>query len=134
MDAILEMMTRGFDQLLGRFRGPLNFRLFVMPTVATVLALRAVWKDLRDGRPAFLGIWIKDPAERNRTFRGALKDVGKIFAFAIVLDVTYQLIVFHLVYPGQVLIVAVVCAVVPYVLVRGPVHLIASSIKKRREA
>ena len=121
MDNFLEMAARGFGQLIDRLRGPLNFRLLVMPIVVTVLALRADWKDAREGRPAFLGAFIKDPVERSRLFRSALKDIGKVFIVAVVLDTVYQVMVFRFVYPVQVLFVAVVCAVVPYVLVRGPI-------------
>ena len=124
MDAMLYVLQLGLEQLLGRLSGPLNFRLVVMPTVVTVLALRAVWKDLREGRPAFLGIWIQDPVERKRVFRGALKDIGKIFIVAVVLDTAYQVMVFRWVYLGMVLVVAFVCAIVPYVLIRGPVFLL----------
>ncbi len=101
MDTSPNMLTRGFEQLLGRLSGPLNFRLVIMPTVVTVLALRGVWKDFREGRPAFLGVWIKDPVERSRVFRSALKDIGKIFVMATVLDITYQVWVFRWVYPGR---------------------------------
>ena len=121
MDAILDFLRYLVDQLIGRFSGPLNFRLVVMPTVVTLLALRADWKDARERRPAFLGAFLTDPVERRRLFRSAMKDVGRVFLMAIVLDSAYQLMVFRWVYPGQVLIVAVVCAVVPYVLVRGPI-------------
>ena len=131
MDTFLNMLTRGFGQLIDRLRGPLNFRLVIMPTVVTVLALRAAWKDFREGRPAFLGVLIKDPVERSRLFRSALKDIGKIFIVAIVLDTVYQLMVFRFVYPVQVLIVAVVCAVVPYALVRGPITLVARLLYRK---
>ena len=80
MGTMPDLLRLGVDQFLGRFSGPLNFRLMVMPTVVTIIALRAVWKDLRDGRPAFLGIWIQDPVERKRIFHGWLKDVGRIFS------------------------------------------------------
>jgi hypothetical protein len=120
MDTILELLKNGVDQLVGRLSGPLNFRLVVMPTVVTLLALRADWMDAREGRPAVLGAFITDPVERRRLFRSAVKDIGRVFVVAIVLDTAYQLMVFRWLYPGQVLIVAVVCAVVPYVLVRGP--------------
>ena len=119
------------EQLLGRLSGPLNFRLVVMPTVVTLLALRADRRDAREGRPAFLGAFIKDPAERRRLFRSALKDIGRVFIVAIVLDTAYQLIVFHWVYPGQLLTVAIVCAVVPYVLVRGPITRIARLLHRK---
>ena len=121
MDTILDMLFQRGGHLLSRFSGPLNFRLVVMPTVVTLLALRADWKDARAGRPAFLGAFITDPVERRRLFRMALKDIGRVFMVAIVLDTAYQLMVFRWVYAGEVLVVAVVCAIVPYVLVRGPI-------------
>ena len=121
MDTILDMLFSRGEHLLGRLHGPLNFRLVVMPTVVTLLALRADWKDAREGRPAFLGAFITDPVERRRLFRMALKDIGRVFLVAIVLDTAYQLMVVRWVYPGEVLFVAVLCALVPYVLVRGPI-------------
>ena len=131
MDTILSMLTLGLDQLVGRLSGPLNFRLVVMPTVVTVLALRAAWKDHREGRPAFLGLLIKDPGERNRLFQQGLKNIGRIFIVAIVLDIAYQLMVFRWVYPGMVLVVAVLCAIVPYVLVRGPLYLLVHFLLRK---
>ena len=44
---------------------------------------------------------------------------------AIVIDVVYQFIVFRWFYPGEALVVAFVLAIVPYLLVRGPVNRIA---------
>jgi hypothetical protein len=121
MDEVLAFLKYFAEQLLGRLSGPLNFRLVVMPTVVTLLALRADWRDAREGRPAFLGAFITDPVERRRLFRIGLRDVGRVFLMALVLDTAYQLMVFRWVYPGQLLTVAIVCAVVPYVLVRGPI-------------
>jgi hypothetical protein len=131
MDTIWDLLFSRSEHLLGRFSGPLNFRLVVMPTVVTLLALRADWKDAREGRPAFLGAFITDPVERRRLFRSALKDVGRVFVVAIVLDTAYQLMVFRWVYPGEVLVVAVVCAIVPYVLVRGPITRIARRLYRK---
>jgi len=121
MDTILDLLNRGIAHLVGRFDGPLHFRLFVMPTVVTILAILADRRDAREGRPARLGAFFTDPAERRRLLRSALEDVGRVFIVAIVLDTAYQLWVFRWVYPGEVLVVAVACAIVPYVLVRGPI-------------
>src|SRR5271157_302834 len=121
MDTILQMLSRGVDELLGRFRGPLNFRLLVMPCVVTILAIRADLRDAREGRPAILGAFLTNPAERRRLFRYAMKDIGRIFMVAVVLDTTYQLWVLRSFHIGQLLIVTVSCAIVPYVLVRGPI-------------
>jgi len=53
------------------------------------------------------------------------QDVGKVFILAVVLDVIYQWIVQRFVYPGEVIIVAFVLAIVPYLLLRGLVNRIA---------
>jgi hypothetical protein len=121
MDTILDILFNRAEHLFARAGGPLNFRLLVMPTVVTILAILADRRDAREGRPAVLGAFFTDPVERRRLFRSAIKDVGRVFIVAIVLDTAYQLWVFRWVYPGEVLIVAVVCAIVPYVLVRGPI-------------
>jgi hypothetical protein len=121
MDVVLDMLSRGFEQLLGRARGPLHFRLVIMPTVVTILAIRAGLQDAREGQPAFPWAVITNPAERQRRLLSARKDITRIFIVALVLDTVYQLTVFRTFYLIQTLIVAVVCAIVPYVLVRGPV-------------
>jgi hypothetical protein len=56
--------------------------------------------------------------------------VGKIFAVAVVLDVICQLIVLRWVYPDEALLVATTLAILPYLMVRGPVNRIASARTK----
>ena len=131
MNAILEVLSRGIEQLIARADGPLNFRLVVMPTVVTILAIRAHLRDVREGHPIFLGAFLRSPTERRRLFRSGLKDFGRIFIIACVLDTTYQLLVLRTFYPGQMLIVAVLCALVPYFLVRGPVMRLAHLLARR---
>ena len=134
METIWQVLSRGVEQLLGRFSGPLNFRLFVMPTVVTILAIRADLRDAREGRPAPLGAFITNPTERRRLFRLAVKDIGRIFIVAIVLDTTYQAWVLRSFHVGQLFIVAVVCAVVPYVLVRGPITRLVRRLFQKKSA
>jgi hypothetical protein len=114
------MLSRGVEQLLGRAGGPLHLRLVIMPTVVTILAIRAGLKDAREGQPAFLWGIIAHPAERRRRLLAGWKDITRIFIVAIVMDTVYQLVVLQAFYVVQTLIVAVACAMVPYVLFRGP--------------
>jgi hypothetical protein len=118
MDTILDMLSHRGEHLIGRFGGPLNFRLIIMPLVVTVLAIRAHMKDVREGRPTELGAFFKNPAKRQRILRTGLRDVGRIFIVACVLDAAYQIWVLRSFYLGELLVVAMVCAVVPYFLVR----------------
>lgn len=131
MDAILEVLSRGIEQLLGRASGPLHFRLVIMPIVVTVLAIRAHLRDVREGQPVYLGAFIRSPTERRRLLRSGLKDFGKVFIVACVLDTTYQILVLRAFHPVQMLIVAVACAIVPYFLIRGPVTRLVYSLHRR---
>ena len=105
-----------------------------MPTVVTVLGIRAGLKDAREGRPPFLWTIVTDRGARRRLFRSEWKDVGRVFVIALVLDATYQLVFLRWFYPVQLLIVAVACAIVPYALVRGPVTRLARALSSRRSA
>jgi len=118
MDAFLEILGRGFEQLLGRGSGPFHFRLLITPTVAIILAVRAGLKDARAGHSTFL--WA-NRAEQRDLVRSGWKDVGRVFILAIVLDTVYQLIIFRAFYVVQALIVAVVLAIVPFALFRNVV-------------
>ena len=132
MDAILEALYRGVEQLLGRASGPLHLRLVIMPTVVTILAIRAGLRDARERQPVFVRKILTNPAERRRLLRSGLKDVGRIFIVALVLDTTYQLMVLRAFYVVQALIVAVACAIVPYVLIRGPVSRLTRGLHKNQ--
>jgi hypothetical protein len=132
METILEMLTNRVEHLLGRAGGPLHFRLFVMPLVVTFMAIRAGMKDAREGHPPFARTMLGKPSERRRLVRSALKDIGRIFIVAVVLDTTYQLVVLRAFYPGELLFVAVACAIMPYLVLRGPVSLLMRWVYKKR--
>ena len=132
MDAILEILNRGVEQLLGRASGPLHVRLVIMPTVVTILAIRAGLKDAREGQPAFLWGLIAYAAERRRRLLTGWKNITRIFIVAIVLDTAYQLIVLRAFYVVQTLILAMACAIVPYVLFRGPTTCLARGLSRKQ--
>lgn len=121
METIEQMVWRGVEQLLGRAGGPLHLRLVMMPTMVTLLAIRAGLRDAREGRPAFLWTVLAHPAGRRQALRSAVRDIYRVFIMAVILDTIYQLAVLRAFYVVQLLIVAIGCAAVPYVLVRGPV-------------
>jgi hypothetical protein len=126
MEAILDMLSRRGEHLIGRVSGPLNFRLVVMPLVVTILAIRAGLRDAREGHRPFFWNLLMNPAN---AFRSSVGDIGRIFIVALVLDSTYQLVVLRWIYPGELLVVAVACAIVPYVLIRGPVTRLARILR-----
>lgn len=126
-----------WEQLLARVSGMLSFRIILQPTVAVILAIRAGVKDARESRPAYLWAIVFDPSQRHQLIRAGWKDASRVFIFACVLDAIYQLIVLRWFHPLQMLIVAGTLALVPYMLIRGPVNRLARQLhglhEKRRE-
>lgn len=134
MDTLYEMITQGVQHLYDRADGPLHFRLVIMPTVVSLLAIRAGLRDARQGRSTFMWTVLTNPAKRPQFFRSAVKDIGRIFIVAVVLDTVYQLLVLRMFYVGEMLVVAVTCAIVPYIVIRGPVTLLTYRFYKNQTA
>jgi len=128
-----DILRRFWDNLIGRASGPINFRLVIQPTVASVLAIRAGIKDAREGRPAFLWAAITNSAFRPELLRHGWRDVGKVFLIAAILDSIYQLMVHRGVFLLELVVVATVLAIVPYILIRGPVSRMATALCQRRD-
>ena len=57
--------------------------------------------------------------------------IGKVFILALVLDAIYQFVVQRFIYPGELVIVAVLLALLPYLILRGLVTRFASRVLKR---
>jgi hypothetical protein len=123
-----DIFARIWENLNARLTGPMNFRFIIQPTVAMILAIRAGLRDAHQNRPAFLWAVLWNPAHRAKLLREGWKDVGKVFLLAAILDGIYQLIVHRGVYILELLITALVLAVIPYVLFRGPISRIAKMV------
>jgi len=112
----------------------MNLRLIIQPAVATILAIRARLRDAHQDRAPFFWAVLWNPAHRRELLRQGSKDLGKVFVLATILDVVYQLIVHHGVYSLELLITAMTLAIVPNVLVRGPISRIAKIVFEARSA
>jgi hypothetical protein len=120
-----DVFARMWMNLGDRVDGPMTFRLILQPMMAALLALRAGLKDAREGQPAYLWTVFTDPVNRADLLREGWKSIARVFLLAVIMDVIYQWIVLSWIYPGEALLVAILLAVVPYVLIRGPVNRIA---------
>jgi hypothetical protein len=120
-----DILARVFENLGDRVSGPLRFRLVLQPLMAAIFAIRSGLADAGAGKPPYFWSLMTDPSHRIDMVKDGWKSVGKVFVLAIVLDVVYQLIVLRFVYPGEVVIVAFLLAIVPYLLLRGLVTRLA---------
>ncbi|MFC0401103.1 hypothetical protein [Paraburkholderia rhizosphaerae] len=128
----IHFWTRVFEVMTDRVDGPFRFRLVLQPTIATVIAIRSGLKDARLGRPPYFWALMTDPVHRAEMAKDGWRSVGKVFILAMVLDIVFQLIVVHTVYPAGVVFVAFVLAIIPYLILRGTVTRIANRFMKLR--
>ncbi len=117
-----ELWQRFVDNFVGRLDGPLHFRFVVQPLMAVVFAVLDGWKDAKGRKPAYFWAMMVAPDHRRELLKDGWKHFGKIFILAIILDVIYQIKVHHAFYPVETLLTALVLAILPFVLVRGPVN------------
>jgi hypothetical protein len=128
----MDQLSRAWEQLSGRIDGLFWFRCLLQPIMAGILAARAGMADAREQRVPYLWSVLSNPRDRPRLVREGFTDVSRVFICAIVIDVAYQLIVLRWIYPLQALLVAVVLALVPYALIRGPVTRLTSRRSRKR--
>jgi hypothetical protein len=127
----MDHLTTSFTQhLIARVTGPMKFRLVLQPAMALFLAIRDGLKDAREGRAAYFWALFSDRDGRWAMLKDGWKAVGKVFILAMVLDAIYQIIERRWVYPGQAVLVAIILAIIPYLLLRGPVNRIAKRPRK----
>ncbi len=127
----MDLWQRFFGNLISRLDGPLHFRFIMQPLMAIAFAVIDGIKDAKMGRPAYFWAMVKNPEERRALLRIGWKRIGKIFILAVVLDVIYQIKVYRWFYPGETLTVAILLAIVPYLLVRGPIDRLAKLLKNK---
>jgi hypothetical protein len=97
-----------------------------------LFAVRDGLKDAREGRPTYFWALLTSKPHRGALLRSGWGSVNKICIFAFVLDTAYQLFVLKGLRPIQGVVVAVLLALVPYVLLRGPVNRLARALPHRR--
>src|SRR5262245_16891738 len=129
-----EAFRQAWEEIFGRLDGPMSLRLIIQPVVATFLAIRAGWADAREGRPIFFWTLARDPARTRVMLKNLWRIAGKVFIIALILDSIYQIIVFHWIYPIQLLIVATLLALVPCMIVRAVGNRIVSMARRGQSA
>ena len=123
-----DMWVRFSTDLIGRLSGPMRFRLVLQPLMATFFAIRSGLADASADKPPYFWALLSDRADREAMIKDGWKSVGRVFLLAIVLDVIYQLYVLRFVYPIQAIVVALILAIVPYLILRGLVTRVARAM------
>lgn len=105
--------------------GPMSFRFILQPVMATIAAVRDGFLDARQGRAPYLDTILTSAAERGGRLREGLLATGRIILLGLGMDAAYQAIVLKTFYPGEMVLVAILLAFLPYLLLRGPIARLA---------
>ncbi|HTH50996.1 MAG TPA: hypothetical protein VL501_03630 [Pyrinomonadaceae bacterium] len=127
-----ELLARVWENLTDRVTGPMWLRLVLQPTVAAIFAARDGWRDAHDGRPPYFWNVLTFKEQRRELIRDGWGSIGKVFIMALVIDTIYQIVVQRWVYPFETLLVAFLLAVVPYILIRGPLNRVISRLTREK--
>jgi len=117
-----DILARIYENLAGRVSGPMKFRLILQPLMAIIFAIKDGMKDAREGQVPYFWALFTSPGHRRDMLKSGWKSVGKIFVIALVLDAVYQYIELSWFYPGEAVLVAFILAIVPYLVLRGPIN------------
>jgi hypothetical protein len=127
----MSQWQRFVEDLFSRLDGPLHFRFIAQPAMAIIFAVIDGARDAKTGKPAYFWAILTATGHRKELLRECWKSVGKIFFIAVILDVIYQLDVHSSVYLGETITVSFILAILPYVLLRGPINRVIRLGKKK---
>ena len=117
-----DIISRALTNVFSRIGGPMTFRIIFQPSMAALLGVIAGFRDARENRPPYFWTLFTDSSQRVDLIRQGWKAIARVFVLAVIMDLIYQLIVLRWIYPLELLIVAAGLAIVPYLLIRGPVN------------
>lgn len=118
--------------LIGRLDGPLHFRFILQPLMSMLLAIRDGIRDADSRDPAYLWSVFTDGCHRRALLLKGWKGVGRVFLLALGLDVIYQVVALPKFYPLETLLTAVLLAIVPYILLRGPTNRVVRLLHRQK--
>ena len=119
------------SDLIGRTDGPMSFRVYIQPLMALFFAIRDGRRDAHEGRAPYGWALLTDAEHRRYLIHDGWKGISKVFVIAWLLDLVYQYVVLRDFRPLQALSTAIVLAIVPYVLLRGPAGRLTPATKTR---
>lgn len=105
-------------ELPQRFTGPGRLRFILQPIFAILLGVRGGLADANTDTPPYLFGLLFGTGRRKELVRSGAA-IRSLLAMGIILDVIFQLIIYHSVHPGAVLLVAPILICIPYAISRA---------------
>jgi len=129
-----DVRQRIWRNLIERPSGPMTFRFFLQPIMASIVAWRDGARDARTGRSPYFWTMLTNRSTVGGRVQEGLIATSRILLLGLVMDVIYQAIVFDTFHPGEAAIISILLAFVPYLLLRGPISRVVAWWRARRSA
>jgi hypothetical protein len=120
-----ESLDRLWNDILARPGGPMTFRFILQPAMAAIAAFRDGVDDARIGRAPYILSMLTGVEPRGARLWESVVATARILVLGVVMDSIYQGLVLRTFYPAQAAVIAVLLALVPYLLLRGPFERVA---------
>lgn len=117
-----------------RFTGPGRFRFIMQPAVAILLGVRGGLADAASGNPPYLFALLLASGRRKELLLHGLAVVRNLIALGIILDLVFQLVLYHSVHPAAALLVGPIFIGVPYTLSRALTNRLATWFRRNKES
>ena len=129
-----DLILRILHDLSARLDGPMHLRFIMQPAMSIFFATRDGIRDAHERRsPWYWSVWT-DPVHRRDLLLEGWKSIRKVFLLALALDVIYQIVEFRKFYLFEALLTAFLLALLPYVLLRGPINRVVRRWIRRGDA
>jgi len=126
------LFSRQFlEELPQRFTGPGRLRFILQPMIAIVLGIRGGLADAKAGNPHYLLGLLFHAEHRKEYLRSGVAEIRNLLAAGIILDIVFQLILYHSVHPGAALVLAPILICIPYAVARPLTTRLACAMAKR---
>ena len=117
---LADLAVRFWDELLARPSGPLAFRFYLQPTIATILAFRDGMRDAANGRKPYLWTIVNDPLSRKARLAEGIRAVTRVLLLGTAMEIIYQVWVIGGFRPLEMITIVILLAFFPYLIARGP--------------
>jgi hypothetical protein len=126
-----EVLHRVWSDILDRPGGPTTFRFILQPCMAAIAAIHDGLRDARLGCTPYFWSVVRDPAQLGDRLREGLFSTARIILLGLGIDAVYQYTVLNTFYPGEAVLIALLLALIPYLILRGPITRLASRWRSR---
>jgi hypothetical protein len=107
------------EELPQRFTGPGRLRFILQPMVAIILGIRGGLVDAKAGNPPYLFGLLFGAERRRELLRSGVAAIRNLVALGIIMDIVFQLIIYHSVHPGAAVVIGPILICFPYALSRA---------------